>query len=128
MASAVLCMAVASMSSICICLAGARVQHVAWLLEVEYGCAGLSPVNVGRMLMRGSLTAFKPCPALACIELLQRSNLPIRNKKVCPLVVLLAHCMLAVQPACVGGGGSGSSTSSETGRSQKRFPRFCWAA
>jgi len=43
---------------------------------------GLSPVNVGRMLMRGSLAAFKPCPALACIEMLQRSQLPIRNKKV----------------------------------------------
>lgn len=43
---------------------------------------GLSPVNVGRMLMRGDLSAFKPCPALACIELLKRSNLPIRNKKV----------------------------------------------
>lgn len=50
--------------------------------ECDGARIGLSPVNVGRMLMRGSLAAFKPCPALACIEMLQRSQLPIRNKKV----------------------------------------------
>lgn len=43
---------------------------------------GLSPINVGRMLMRGVLPTFSPCPALACIELLKRSDYPIHNKKV----------------------------------------------
>lgn len=44
--------------------------------------AGLSPINVGRMLMRGVLPTYSPCPALACIELLKRSDIPIHNKKV----------------------------------------------
>lgn len=43
---------------------------------------GLSPINVGRMLMRGVLPTYSPCPALACIELLRRSDIPIHNKKV----------------------------------------------
>ena len=43
---------------------------------------GLSPINVGRMLMRGVLPTYSPCPALACIELLKRSDIPIHNKKV----------------------------------------------
>ncbi len=41
-----------------------------------------------RMLMRGVLPTFKPCPALACIELLKRCELPIHNKKV-----LEARCL-----------------------------------
>lgn len=73
-------------------------RHTATTEKASFAPAGLSPVNVGRMLMRGRLSAFKPCPALACIELLQRSQLPIRNKKVklcpCPLPVsTMAECI-----------------------------------
>lgn len=35
-----------------------------------------------RMLMRGVLPVYSPCPALACIELLKRSDISIHNKKV----------------------------------------------
>jgi Tetrahydrofolate dehydrogenase/cyclohydrolase, NAD(P)-binding domain len=50
---------------------------------------GLSPINVGRMLMRGVLPTYSPCPALACIELLKRSNIPIHNKKA-------RHCLYTI--------------------------------
>lgn len=43
---------------------------------------GFHPINVGRTLMRGRSATFVPCTALACIELLRRSSIQIKDKTV----------------------------------------------
>lgn len=72
---------------------------------------GFHPLNVGRLLMRGSEPAFVPCTALGCMQLLLRSGIDVRGKNAVILVryqpVRLAFegvvCLLppdAAQHAC----------------------------
>ena len=48
---------------------------------------GFHPLNVGRLLTRGSQPAFVPCTALGCMELLLRSGVDVRGKTA----VILVH-------------------------------------
>jgi hypothetical protein len=77
-----------------------------WALTHNSAHAGLSPINVGRMLMRGVLPTYSPCPALACIELLKRSDIPIHNKKVghCAHACESYHCAAQCEHHCCCGG------------------------
>ena len=47
---------------------------------------GFHPLNVGRLLTRGSQPAFVPCTALGCMELLTRSGVDVRGKNAVILV------------------------------------------
>ena len=47
---------------------------------------GFHPLNVGRLLTRGSRPAFVPCTALGCMELLVRSGVDVRGKTAVILV------------------------------------------
>ena len=47
---------------------------------------GFHPLNVGRLLMRGSEPAFVPCTALGCMQLLMRSGVDVRGKSAVILV------------------------------------------
>jgi 5,10-methylene-tetrahydrofolate dehydrogenase/methenyl tetrahydrofolate cyclohydrolase len=62
--------------------AGLKEEIILQDISIVKDVDGLSPINVGRMLMKGTLPVFSPCPALACIELLKRSDISIHNKKV----------------------------------------------
>ena len=43
---------------------------------------GFHPLNVGRTLMKGRMARFVPCTALGCVELLLRSGIELRGKRV----------------------------------------------
>ena len=43
---------------------------------------GFHPLNVGRTLMKGRMARFVPCTALGCVELLGRSGIELRGKRV----------------------------------------------
>eukprot|EP01066_Platyproteum_vivax_P015865 Platyproteum_vivax@DN6952_c0_g1_i3.p2 len=54
----------------------AVLKFIDWHKDVD----GLHPTNVGHLALRGHSTAFKPCTAQGCIELLKRYNVAISGK------------------------------------------------
>lgn len=56
-------------------------QLVLSAISVEKDVDGFHPLNMGRLCMKGREPLFVPCTPLGCIELLDRTNTPIKGKR-----------------------------------------------
>eukprot|EP00252_Welwitschia_mirabilis_P019710 TRINITY_DN4639_c0_g1_i1.p1 TRINITY_DN4639_c0_g1~~TRINITY_DN4639_c0_g1_i1.p1 ORF type:complete len:337 (+),score=66.92 TRINITY_DN4639_c0_g1_i1:153-1163(+) len=50
-------------------------------ISIEKDVDGLHPLNIGRLAMKGRKPLFAPCTPKGCIELLQRSGVPIAKSR-----------------------------------------------
>lgn len=75
-----------------------ELERVLRAVSLDKDVDGLHPINLGKLVLRGSYPTFVPCTPLGCLELLRRSGIQIEKKHAvvigCSNVVGLPTAML----------------------------------